>query len=52
MLFILGLIGLGKSGENYNILVVKCIGGVEFNTITMMVFNIIMKLKFGIGIML
>jgi hypothetical protein len=43
-------IGLGKRGGDCNILVIKCIGGVEFNRIMVMAFKIIVKLRFGVGI--
>jgi hypothetical protein len=41
---------LGKRGGDCNILVIKCIGGVEFNRIMVMAFKIIVKLRFGVGI--
>jgi hypothetical protein len=43
-------IGLGKIGGDCNILVIKCIGGVEFSRITVMTFKTIVKLGFNVGI--
>jgi hypothetical protein len=43
-------IGLGKRGGDCNILVIKCIRGVEFSRITVIAFKTIVKLRFGVSI--
>lgn len=49
--FVSGLTRLREKNEDYNILVVRCIGCVEPSIVVMMTSKIMTKLKFGIGIM-
>ncbi len=49
--FVSGLTRLRGKNEDYNILVVGCIGRVEPSIVVMMTSKIMAKLKFGIGIM-
>jgi len=42
---------LREKNENYNILVLGCIGHIEPSRVVMMTSKIMAKLRFGIGIM-
>jgi hypothetical protein len=51
MLLILSLVGLGTKSEAYNVLALGCLGHVEPNTIVIVPFKPLVKLRFGFGIM-
>jgi hypothetical protein len=51
MLPISSPLGLGTKSETYNILALGCLCHVEPNTIVIMPFKPLMKLRFGFGIM-
>jgi hypothetical protein len=50
-LLISGPPGLGIESESYNVLALGCLGCVEPNTIMIVSLKLLMKLRFGFGIM-
>ncbi len=50
VLLVWGLVRLGEKGEKCNILVSKCIGRVELSRVATMLFKIMAKLRFSVGI--
>ncbi len=50
VLLVWGLTRLGEKCEKRNILVSKCIGCVEPSRVAIMLFKIMAKLRFGVGI--
>ncbi len=51
MLFISSFLGLGTRSEVYNVLTLGCLNHVEPNITMIMPFKLLMKLRFGFGIM-
>jgi hypothetical protein len=51
MLLVLSFIGLGIKSETCNILVLRCLGCVEPNTVMIVPFKLTSKLRFSFGIM-
>ncbi len=51
VLLISSLLGLGTKNEAYDVLALGCLGHVEPNTIVIVPFKLLVKLRFGFGIM-
>jgi len=50
-LFVSNSLGLGTKTQAYNFLALGCLGCVEPNTIMIMPLKLLVKLRFGFGIM-
>jgi hypothetical protein len=50
-LLILSPLGLGINSESYNVLALRCLGCVEPDIVMIMPLKLLVKLRFGFGIM-